>query len=103
MRIPADYLGSAHPSKSSTQNTKTQITKIHRRPFCYIFHPKNPNIKSTKLHRCSCRPFSWCAPLKDLLPPASSAPQTWRLLIEEDGEDGLDGDGDGDGFDGDGD
>ena len=38
--------------------------------------------------------------MKDLPPSASSAPQTWRLLIEEDAEDGFDGDGDG--LDGDG-
>ena len=55
--------------------------------------------------RCNCsRPFSWwCAPLKDLPPSASSAAQTWRLLIEEDGEDGLDGGNVEDGGDGDGD
>ena len=64
---------------------------------------KTKKYRNTKIHWCTYRPFSRCAPLKDLPPSASFAAQTWRLLIEEDGEDGLDGDGDGDGFDGDGD
>ena len=73
-----------------------QNTRIQKHQYTKI-------LKCKEIHWCSHRPFSRWAPLKDLPPSASSAPQTWRLLIEEDGEDGLDGGDVEDGGDGDGD